>query len=336
MFGVCALAYGVGSVIRFNIRHAEPVLAADPGEATLALERSSDLALFLAYVISVSLYLQILSAFVLGGFGVDSRIHEDLLTSAVIVFIVFIGVTRGLQILDVLEEWALYATLGIIVLLVVGFAHFDWVAWRSPAGLVLPESIGHSPWEIVTIVSGTLIVVQGFETPRYLGSTFDTDTRMSASRWSQLISTVVYVVFVAAALPVVHTLGGKYDDDSLIALVGVAATLLALPLVLAAVLSQFSAAVADILAATGNAEEVTHGHLAAKWGCLLVGGGALALTWSATTFEILSFASRAFAFYYALQCLVAISVSRSLLQRMGMGLIAAALFFITLFAVPAS
>ena len=134
---------------------------------------------------------------------------------------------------------------------------------------------------------------------------------MSASRWSQIISTAVYLVFVALALPVVHTLNGKYDDNSLIALVGVAAALLAVPLIVAAALSQFSAAVADTLAATGNMQESTHGHLKAKWGCILVGGGAIALTWSASTLEIVALASRAFAFYYMLQCLVAISVSKS-------------------------
>ena len=67
MAGVCALAYAVGSVIRFNIQHAEPVLAAQPSEATLSFERASDLALVLAYVISVCLYIHILAAFVLGG-----------------------------------------------------------------------------------------------------------------------------------------------------------------------------------------------------------------------------------------------------------------------------
>lgn len=65
MASVCALAYAVGSVIRFNIKHAEPALAGTPGEATLSLERCSDLALVFAYVISVSLYLHILSSFVL-------------------------------------------------------------------------------------------------------------------------------------------------------------------------------------------------------------------------------------------------------------------------------
>ena len=109
-----------------------------------------------------------------------------------------------------------------------------------------------------------------------------------------------------------------------------------MPLITAAALSQFSAAVADTLAATGNMEEVTHEHLKEKFGYILVGGGAIMLTWSASTFEILALASRAFAFYYMLQCFVAITTSRSMLQRAGMALLAAALGFIAVFAVPAS
>jgi hypothetical protein len=336
MAAVCALAYAVGSVIRFNIKHAEPVLAATPGEATLSFERSSDLALVLAYVISVCLYVHILAAFVLGGFHADSELNENLLTSAVIGVIVAIGVTKGLKALDFLEQWGLYITLLIIVLLIFGFAHYDWTAWHSAAGITLARALEHTPWEVLTIVAGTLIVVQGFETTRYLGKDFDADVRVSASRWSQIISTAVYLVFVALTLPAVHTLNGKYDDNSLIALVGVAAAVLAVPLIVAAALSQFSAAVADTLAATGNMQETTQGHLKAKWGCILVGGGAIALTWSASTLEIVALASRAFAFYYMLQCLVAISVSQSTVQRVGMGLVAAALGFITVFAVPAS
>ena len=336
MAGVCLLAYAVGSVIRFNIKHAEPVLAGEPGEATLSLERSSDFALVLAYVISVCLYLHILSAFVLGSLQADNELNENLMTTAVIAIITAIGITRGLKVLDILEQWGLYVTLLIIVLLLVGFAHYDWTAWQSATGITLVKALKHTPWETLTIVARTLIVVQGFETTRYLGNSFDADVRVSASRWSQIISTAVYVVFVALALPVVHTLNGQYDDNSLIALVGVAASLLAVPLIVAAALSQFSAAVADTLAATGNMQETTHGHLTAKWGCILVGGGAVALTWSADTLEIVALASRAFAFYYMLQCLVAMSVSQSPVQRAGIAVIAAALGFITVFAVPAS
>jgi hypothetical protein len=335
MVAVCALAYAVGSVIRFNIAHAEPVLSGSPGEATLSFERMSDLALVLAYVISVCLYVHILAAFLLGSLHADTELNENILTTGVIAVIVAIGITKGLQMLDVLEQWGLYITLLIIVLLIAGFGYYDWTTWQSAAGITLPKALDHTPWEVLTIVAGTLIVVQGFETPRYLGNDFDAKTRISASRLSQIISTAVYVVFVGLALPIVHTLNGKYDDNSLIALVGTAAALLAVPLIVAAALSQFSAAVADTLAATGNMQETTHGHLNARWGCILVGGGAIALTWSANTFEILALASRAFAFYYMLQCLVAISVSKSTVQRIGMAMVAAALGFITVFAVPA-
>jgi hypothetical protein len=333
---VCAVAYAVGSVIRFNIRHAEPVLASDPPESTLGLERSSDLALVIAYVISVCLYLHILSAFVLGGLHMDSGINEDLLTSSVILLITAIGFVRGLDVLDFLERWALYITLAIIGILLVGFGYNDWLAWRSTAGLIGVDALDHTLWEILTIVAGTLIVVQGFETPRYLADRYSAEIRIRASRWSQIVSTCVYLAFVALALPLVHTLGGKYDDNSLITLVGVVASVLVAPLVIAAALSQFSAAVADTLAATGNLQETTHGHVASKWGCLFVGAGALVLTWSADTFEILALASRAFAFYYMMQCLVAFSVSNSMLQRVGISILTIALGFIAVFAVPAT
>jgi hypothetical protein len=109
-----------------------------------------------------------------------------------------------------------------------------------------------------------------------------------------------------------------------------------MPLIIGAAVSQFSAAVADTLSATGNMEEVTHGDLKAKWGYVIVGGGAIVLAWSANTNEIIALASRAFAFYYMLQCFVAVSVSKSTAQRVAMILLAAALGFITVFAVPAS
>lgn len=333
---VCALAYAIGAVIRFNIIHTEPILAGkSPPEFTVGFERASDLALVLAYIISVCLYLHILSAFVLGSFHADTEFNENMLTSIVIGVIMFIGLTKGLDELAILEKWGLYITLLIIVLLIVSFAYYDWTAWHSTSGITLIEPQAHSSWEVLTIVAGTLIVVQGFETPRYLGGEYDAQVRVKASRWSQIIATIVYLVFVAVAAPLVHTLNGQYDDNSLIKLVGVVSALLVTPLVIAAALSQFSAAVADTLAATGNMEEATHGALKAKFGTVLVGGGAIALTWSASTLEILALASRAFAFYYLLQCLVAITVSKSPKQRAAMATIALVLGFITLFAVPA-
>jgi hypothetical protein len=336
MFLVCAIAFAVGGVIRFNIRNAEPVLAGKSAESTIGFERASDLALVFAYVISVCLYLHILSSFVLGSFHADTELNENIMTTIIIGLIMLVGVTKGLDDLSVLEKWGLYITLLIIVLLVGGFGWYGVQAWQSTEGITWFKPLAHTPWEILTIVAGTLIVVQGFETPRYLADEFDSKTRIRASRWSQIISTGVYLLFIAVAMPLVHKLDGQYDDNSLIKLAGFASTMLIAPLIIAAALSQFSAAVADTLAATGNMGEMTHGGLKTKYGAVLVGGGAIALSWSASTLEIIALASRAFAFYYMLQCLVAISVSKSVTQKMAMTAIAALLAFITVFAVPAS
>jgi hypothetical protein len=131
-----------------------------------------------------------------------------------------------------------------------------------------------------------------------------------------------------------HFLGDTVKDNDLIMLAGKASVLLPIPLVCAAVLSQFSAAVADTLGGSGNAVEATHNHIDSKHATLLICGGAVILCF-APTLTILALASRAFAFYYMLQCLVAASLAKSPLQRVFFCLIAAVLAFITLFAVPA-
>ncbi len=335
MAAVCAVAYAVGSVIRFNIRHAEPVLAGDqPPRRTEILERSSDLALVGAYVISVCLYINIMASFLLAGVGKEyaTATNEHIVSVFVIGLIAAIGYFKGLDALERLEKIALGVTLLLIVALLAGFIAYDVTAVR--AGLQWPEMPPHSAWEILTIVGGTLIVVQGFETSRYLGEEFDADTRIASCRWSQVISTVVYLVFVASATPLMHVLGDKVEDDGLILLAGKASVLLPVPLVIAAVLSQFSAAVADTFGGSGNAVEATHGKVDMKWATVVICGGAMILCF-APTLTILALASRAFAFYYMLQCLVAASISKSAGPRWGFRLVAGVMAFITFFSVPA-
>jgi hypothetical protein len=332
---VCAVAFAVGSVIRFNIANVEPVLAEGHHKVVLSLERLSDLALVLAYIISVCLYLQIMSAFVAGGFGNENEVAHDLLTTTVIILITIIGMTRGLEPLSFLEAWCLYITLAIIVVLFVGFSVYDFEAWRSPAGITLVELPTHSAWTLLTVVAGTLIVVQGFETTRYLGGQFDTETRIWASRASQIISSFIYIVFVALVTPIVHTLEGIYHDNSLIDLTRYAVAFMVVPLIIAAALSQFSAAVADVITTVGNVEEATQKIVGARSAYFMVGVLAALLTWTANTMELVALASRAFAIYYLLQCLVAMHVTQSRRKRFWFGLVALVLAFVALFAVPA-
>jgi len=335
MVVVAVIAFLVGSIVRHNILCAESVLSKGSKRYTSLLERLSGIALVAAYVVSVCLYVHILSAFVLAYFEMDTVFNKSLLTTVIIGAITIVGVLGGLDPLERLERWALYVTLIILIALLIAFAIFDVNQFLAQGKFVLPVMPDRSAWEIATIVAGTLIIVQGFETTRYLGESYDAPTRIRASRWSQYFSLSVYVLFVALAQPIVPALNGDYGDNSLIILAATASLLMPVPLIVAASLSQFSAAVADTVAAAANMKEGSRQRIKLRWGYLLVGVAAMALAWSGSTFEIIALASRAFAFYYLLQCLVALSVCRNRRERLYFVVIALVLGFVMVFAVPA-
>jgi len=140
------------------------------------------------------------------------------------------------------------------------------------------------------------------------------------------------VLFVVLAQPIVPVLNGRYADNSLITLAATASVLLPLPLIIADSLSQFSAAVAD----TANMQEASRQRISTRMGYMMVGVIAMVLAWSGSTFEIITLASRAFAFYYLLQCMVAFSVCRNHRERIRFISIGFILAFVLIFAVPAA
>lgn len=335
MIAVVGLAYGVGGVIRHNITIIEPALRRDPPQSAVLLERASTYALIFAYVLSICLYLHILAAFALRPFDADGPFNKSVLVTILTSAIVLMGVVGGLGPLESLERYALLVTLGIVSLLFVGFARYDLAAATLPEGLPRLPIPERSAWCSLRVVAGTLIVVQGFETTRYLGHSYEADVRVRASRWSQIIAAAVYVAFVALAMPLVPTLRGNYDANSLFDLSLTASALLAMPLVVAAAMSQFSAAVADTVAAAGSTEEVTGGRVTARWAYAAVGAGSILLAWTGDSLEVIAWASRAFALYYLLQCFLALTICPVARRKLWILLVAGALSFVVVFAVPA-
>lgn len=139
MVVVALVAFGVGAIVRHNILCAEPVLAEGKRRLTVTFERVSDVALVGAYVISVCLYLHILSAFVLTGLGLDTDFNKSLMTTVVIGVITVIGLFGGLAPLERLERVALYLTLAILGLLLAGFAWFDLAHFRQTGGFAIVD-----------------------------------------------------------------------------------------------------------------------------------------------------------------------------------------------------
>jgi len=162
-------------------------------------------------------------------------------------------------------------------------------------------------------------------------------------RRAQLIGGVLFVVSVIALMPIAQHLDLEHIQVAeIVAATGLVATALPLMLIVAAIMSQFSAAVADTVGAGSLASESSRGRLKTNMGYLVVSIFAIILVWTADLLEIISVASRAFALYYLLQCFVAIIANRHHhkgkvrhLNNARFVAVAGILAFVVVFAIPA-
>jgi hypothetical protein len=157
----------------------------------------------------------------------------------------------------------------------------------------------------VTLAFGLIVTVQGFETARYLGDDYDRPTRERAMRWAQILSSVIYLLYIVLIAYVFAPGAVENDETAIIGMMRQVAPVLPFLLVAAALAAQFSAAVADTSGAGGLMTEVTRGKLSPRRAYLILVLAGLALTWVADIYQIISYASRAFALYYALQAAIA-------------------------------
>jgi hypothetical protein len=192
----------------------------------------------------------------------------------------------------------------------------------------------HDLLSILLVLGGIVITVQGFETVRFLDDAFDGPTRIWASRVAQLVAGSIYIGFVAAATPNMGLGTAAGGDRTLLDITNRIAPILALPLALSAVLSQFSAAIADTAAADGGMRGLSP-RVKGAVPYLISGLAAAALAATVGTYTIVTVASRAFAAYYACEAVIALRTSHGIPRKIGYGALAALMAAVTLFALPA-
>ncbi len=197
-------------------------------------------------------------------------------------------------------------------------------------------------WHSLRVLAGMLLVVQGFETSRYLSAEYEADIRIRSMRAAQILSAGIYLIFITLMLPLLQHPTSGLDETALIRLSAQAAYVLPFLLLIAAAMSQFSAAVADVLGAGGLFSEFVGRGNAPRGAYALITGVSISIVWTTNIFEIISLASRAFALYYLLQTLLALSVTRYIEARslriryaLGFGSLGLVLAMVVLFAVPA-
>ncbi|WP_298492824.1 hypothetical protein [uncultured Maritimibacter sp.] len=160
-------------------------------------------------------------------------------------------------------------------------------------------------WAALTLGFGLIVTVQRFETSRYLGKSYDAPTRIRSMRMAQILSTFIYLTYIVLVAYSFDPTGGEITETAIVDMMAVVAPILQLLLVAAALTAQFSAAVADTGGSGGLIAELIKGRIPQKPAYAVVVGAGRALTWVADVFEIIAYASRAFAAYYALQSKIA-------------------------------
>lgn len=307
MGALCLGAWVFGGAVRFNIaRIAQTGGARSRTEE--AIELAASWALAFAYVISVSYYLNLFGAFAVSLTPLNSPLHAREVTSAVLLLILVVGWTRGFGALERLEQLSVSLKLAIILGLLVGLTQY--VGARAVAGDLVLNPAKASGWQAVALAFGLIVTVQGFETTRYLGESYDASTRVRAMRLAQGLATLIYMVYIGLIAYSFRVDRMALSETAIIQLMQQVAPILPVLLVSAALAAQFSAALADTAGSGGLVAELTKGRVSSRQSYALLVGVGLLLTWGADVFQIISYASRAFALYYALQAAVAFAGAR--------------------------
>ncbi|WP_457593730.1 hypothetical protein [Hydrogenimonas sp.] len=339
MLFLVVLAYMIGSAIRFNIRYVEPKLAADTlHRAPYALEKLSQWALAFAYIVSVTYYLTLFGDFLLRGADMVNPMLSKSVTSAVILFIAFYGQHRGFGFLGRFEA----VKLGIIAGLLAGLILGNTEAFLQGVWALPPQSVQPGLHEL-QMVLGMLIVVQGFETSRYLSEKFPPRLRIRTMRYAQWISGTIYVVYIALMLYYFkYPLPAEGQDTAIITLSKHIATILPIMLVALALIAQFDAAVADAQGGSGLLSELSKKRISTGMGYLVIAAGGLVIVWSSNVFEVIVYASKSFALYYALQSSVAAltalkheDIPHRIPKFIGFSFVASVALCVVLFGIPA-
>ncbi len=342
MGALLVIAYLVGAAIRENIAHVEPLL--ENGNASgriLSIERLSQLVLTFAYFISVAYYLNLFAHFMLKPTGFDQELYVNWVVTILLITIGSVGLVRGFHAIEGLEIYAVSVKLAVIGGLLATLLIFDvagLMGWGAGFGSHPRTLEAHFSFSDLPVILGLLIIVQGFETSRFLGNTYSPEMRIRTMKLAQGIAAIIYILFFALVLPIMGASSDSTDVAAITDMMKPVALILPFFVILGALASQSSAAIADAMGAAGLVHELAGKRIRINHIYPLIALVAAIVTWEADIYGLITLASRCFALYYALQCLIAcMSATRrkSTAATLGFGTLTAVCMAIVIFGVPA-
>ncbi|MBB4619995.1 hypothetical protein [Sphingomonas abaci] len=316
-----AIAYAAGWVIRFNITHVENHLADATFNDPIAwVARITQGVLALAYAVSVAYYLKLLAEFTLKPIAIDPAwqpIAANLIVTVIIALMTLLALGGSLRKVEHLAHGTVSIKIGIIAGMLVALG----IAWAM-GGMADPLPPARISWASIPMLLGLIITVQGFETSRYLGHDYSATLRIKTMRHAQWIASVIYLAFIALLTPFLARAAATEGVAGILDIMEFIAPALGIFVLAGAVSSQLSAAVADSIGSGGLVNEVSRRRISVPLAFTLAGALAVLVVWLTDPFQVVALSSRAFALFYAMQCVLALLVSvrsgtGSMLYRVG-------------------
>jgi magnesium-transporting ATPase (P-type) len=301
MLGICLVAIAAGLAIAYNIRNYEPVEG--EGGRPDRLERISEWSLLGASMVNIAYYTMILMMLIQLPFDWDSVNGRTVMGIALLAVLVVIGMSGGMDWLNQVGNRTTAFNLAAVIGIVIAF-----LVANVQEALGGRWDLGPSPdlgTEEIRKMIGLFAIVQGFEASRYIGVRFGAERRVSTMRVAQVVSTIVFVLFVVtlllAFLP--PPPGVEEDASAIFAVSALVGDMLPWLLLLAALGSQTSA----IIGATSSRSDMLVHHKisrATTFPIILV--PAIMLVIFVDVNMAVNLASRVFAAFFTIQASLAL------------------------------
>ncbi len=304
MLGICLLAIATGFAIAYNIRHYEPLEGTD--DPVNRVGYVSRWALTFASVINIAYYTLLLITLLLWPLELYSVTNLAIGGTVLLVVLIIVGMAGGMDWLNNLGNKTTAFNLSAVVAVVTAFIVYniqEWLGGRWDLGETEVMISGEDFRKII----GLFAIVQGFEAARYIGARFGKELRITTMRLAQVISSVVFVVFVASVLILYVQVQTNFSGESIFIVADEVGDFMPWLILLAAIGSQTSA----IINATMSRSDMLVDHkMPRRWTFVVLLGPAIAVFLLVDITEAVALASRVFAAYFVLQAVIAWILAR--------------------------
>jgi hypothetical protein len=304
LFGICLVAIATGFAIAYNIRHYEPLIGTD--DPVNKVGRVARIALVVASVTNIAYYTLLLTGLLLWPLGIYSDTNLAIGGTVILGALIVVGLAGGMDKLNTLGDRTTAFNLSAVIAVVAAFVTYN--IQEAVAGTLnfppVETTMGADDFRKII---GLFALVQGFEAARYVGSRFAAEERISTMRIAQIISSVVFVLFVASALILFVEVQTDFSQTSIFKVSDELGDFMPWLILLAAIGSQTSAIVN---ATMSRSDMLVDFKVPRKTTFLILLVPAIAIFLLTDINQAVALASRVFAVYFVLQALMALILAR--------------------------